>query len=121
VLAPTVAAAVAITYPHKTYLLDDGRRAWVRRLCRRLGAEYIVRKDNVGAKAGNLNNGMRHSDGEFVCVVDADFVPSPNFISDMIGYFDGPEVGFVQGPQEFYDVDSFQHLDERRRSSSETL
>ena len=33
VLAPTVIAACAIGYPHRTYVLDDGRREWVRDLC----------------------------------------------------------------------------------------
>ncbi|HWO72199.1 MAG TPA: glycosyltransferase [Dehalococcoidia bacterium] len=109
VLAPTIAGAVAVTYPHRTYVLDDGKRDWVRRLCKRLGAEYLTRPTNEGAKAGNLNHALARTSGEFVAVIDADFVPKPSFIDDMLGYFRDPKVAFVQGPQEFYNRDSFQH------------
>jgi len=109
VLAPTIAGAIAVAYPHKTYVLDDGKRDWVRRLCKRLGAEYRTRPTNEGAKAGNLNYALARTSGEFVAVIDADFVPKASFIDDMLGYFRDPEVAFVQGPQEFYNRDSFQH------------
>jgi cellulose synthase (UDP-forming) len=110
VLAPTIAGAVAIKYPHNTYVLDDGKRDWVKQLCRRFGVNYVTRPTNAGAKAGNLNHALFVTYGEFVAVVDADFVPSPDFIDDMLGYFEDEKVAFVQGPQEFYNRDSFQHL-----------
>jgi cellulose synthase (UDP-forming) len=110
VLAPTIAGALAVRYPHKTYVLDDGRRPWVRRLCRIVGAEYLTRPNNVGAKAGNLNFALSRTSGEFVAVVDADFVPAPTFLDDTLGFFADPLMAFVQGPQEFYNTESFQHL-----------
>ncbi len=110
VLAPTIAGAVAIKYPHKTYVLDDGKRDWVKQLCQRLRVTYITRPTNVGAKAGNLNHALSVTQGDYVAIVDADFVPSPAFIDEMIGYFEDAKVAFVQGPQEFYNRDSFQHL-----------
>src|SRR5215471_13024445 len=55
VLAPTIAGAVAIRYPHQTYVLDDGRRPWVQKLSKELGAAYLTREGNEGAKAGNIN------------------------------------------------------------------
>src|SRR6185503_21226054 len=30
VLAPTIVGALAVRYPHETWVLDDGRRPWVR-------------------------------------------------------------------------------------------
>jgi cellulose synthase (UDP-forming) len=110
VLAPTIAGAVAIKYPHNTYVLDDGKRDWVKQLCRRLGVNYVTRPTNAGAKAGNLNHALSVTHAEYLAVVDADFVPSPDFIDDMLGYFEDAKVAFVQGPQEFYNRDSFQHL-----------
>lgn len=110
ILAPTIAGAVAIDYPHKTYVLDDGRRNWVRDLCTELGVEYITRPDNKGAKAGNLNHALAQTGGEFVAIVDADFVPARNFIHELLGYFQDPKMAIVQGPQEYYNLDSFQHL-----------
>ena len=111
VLAPTVAGAVAIRYPHRTFVLDDGRRPWVRRLCAQFGAEYLTRDDNRGAKAGNINAALSQTEGEFVAIVDADFVPAPDYIDSLIGYFNDDRVAIVQGPQEFYNRDSFQHLE----------
>lgn len=96
-------------YSHVTYVLDDGEREWVRELCERLGAEYIRRDSHEHAKAGNLNNALKQTCGEFVCVVDADFIAAPEYIDELIGYFDDPYVTVVQGLQEFYNTDSFQH------------
>ena len=109
VLAPTVTGAVAVRYPHRTYVLDDGKRPWVQELARRIGAEYITREDRRGAKAGNINHALERTTGEFIGVLDADFVPTPDFIDAMLGYFEDPQVALVQGPQEFYNPDSFQH------------
>lgn len=55
VLLPTIAAAVVLQPSHETWVLDDGRRPWVRELARSLGAHYLARSDNRHAKAGNLN------------------------------------------------------------------
>ena len=110
VVGPTIAGAIGVRYPHRTYVLDDGRRPWVQSVCRQLGAKYVTRQDNSGAKAGNINAALKRTTGEFICVVDADFIPSPDFIDQVLGYFDDPDVALVQGPQEFYNLDSFQHL-----------
>ena len=59
VLSLTIAGAVAADHPHETYVLDDGKRPWVRRLCQRLGATYITRDGNAGAKAGNINHAWK--------------------------------------------------------------
>lgn len=109
VLAPTVAGTVAVRYPHRTYVLDDGRRLWVRELATELGAEYLTRPDNRGAKAGNINDALPRTGGEFIGILDADFVPATTFVDDLLGYFDEPDLAIVQGPQEFYNADSFQH------------
>src|SRR5438067_7578823 len=78
-------------------------------MCRRMGAHYATRPGNKGAKAGNLNNGLKISRGEFVAVIDADFVPRRDYIDQMLGYFNDERVAIVQAPQEFYNADSFQH------------
>jgi cellulose synthase (UDP-forming) len=57
VLAPTVIAACDISYPHRTYVLDDGHRSWVEELCRRTGAIWVTRPSREHAKGGNLNRG----------------------------------------------------------------
>lgn len=108
-LRETVLCAVNMTYPHKTYVLDDGNRPEVKELATELGAEYITRLDNTHAKAGNLNNAFAKTAGEFILTLDADHVPSPDLIDQVIGFFRDYRVGAVQTAQDFYNHDSFQH------------
>src|ERR1041385_7328785 len=55
VLRRTAIGARAIRYPHRTYMLDDGKRDEVLTICQELGIGYIRRVGNANAKAGNLN------------------------------------------------------------------
>ena len=109
VLLPAVAAAVALEPAHETWVLDDGRREWVRSLAQELGARYLTRPDNKHAKAGNLNHALEVIDAEIIAVLDADYVASPEFLTRTLGYFDDERVGVVQTPQDFYNQDSFEH------------
>ncbi len=109
VLLPTVAASVALRPDHETWVLDDGNRATVRRMARDLGAHYLARTDRRHAKAGNINHALTVIDAEVIAVLDADHVPSHNFLSHTLGYFDDPTVALVQTPQSFYNLESFEH------------
>ena len=54
VLEKTIVAAAAVDYPHKTvWVLDDGKRDWLRTFCEKIGVRYLTRADNSHAKAGN--------------------------------------------------------------------
>lgn len=105
----TLKAALNLDYPAKVWLLDDGNRAEMRQLAAELGCQYLAREDNRDAKAGNLNHALKHSDGEFIAIFDADHAPRRNFLSRTLGYFRDARVAFVQTPQDFYNLDSFQH------------
>jgi len=107
-LRGTISASLAITYPHRTYVLDDGRREEVKDLCEELGADYITRPTNLHAKAGNLNHALEMTTGELVIVFDADHVAEPSFIDRVIGYFSDEGLGFVQTPHAFYNFDAYQ-------------
>jgi len=89
-------AAVAMRYPHKTYLIDDRRDPEMQVLAARCGAEYRTRADNRDAKAGNVNAALRTTDGEFVVVFDVDHIPDCDFLDAVIAHFADPKVGFVQ-------------------------
>jgi cellulose synthase (UDP-forming) len=108
-LRDTVVASLAMRYPHKTYILDDGRRIDVKRLAEELGCEYLTRPDNAHAKAGNLNAALKHTSGEFVVVLDADHIPSSDLIEQLLGFFTNPKTALVQTNQDFFNLDSFQH------------
>jgi cellulose synthase (UDP-forming) len=111
----TLLAARNMDYPHQTWLLDDGNRPDMRKLAAELGCRYIARRANTDAKAGNLNNALLFSTAEFVAVFDADHAPAKDFLGETLGYFDDPTVAFVQTPQDFYNLDSYQHRRARER------
>ena len=113
-LRETAVCAVSMRYPHQTYILDDGNRPEVRELARELGCGYFARTERTHAKAGNLNNALAKTEGEFIVTLDADHVPMPDFIDHVIGFFSNPAVAAVQTAQDFYNLDSFQHLTDWR-------
>ncbi len=127
-LANTLAAAKAMDYPADkltVWLLDDGgtlqkrnsanlveaqrasaRNAELQALCDDLGVRYLTRERNEHAKAGNLNNGMLHSDGELIAVFDADHAPARDFLLETVGYFEqDPKLFLVQTPHFFLNPD----------------
>ena len=110
VLRRTAIGARAIKYPHRTFMLDDGKRDEVKAMAQALGIGYIRRDGNEHAKAGNLNNALKVTYGEFILQLDADHVPLPNILDRLLGYFEDPGVAFVQSPQDFYNTDSFTHV-----------
>lgn len=87
------------------WVLDDKGRDDVRRLARDLGCRYRHRPERANAKAGNLNDGLRISDGELVAVFDADFIPQRDFLKSTIGFLMNPDVGMVQTPQHYLNAD----------------
>lgn len=111
VLMPTVAAALAMRVTHETWILDDGARPEVADLAATLGAHYLARPTHEHAKAGNVNHALGIISADFVAILDADHVASPDFLVRTLGYFDDPGVALVQTPQEFYNVSSFEHED----------
>ena len=108
-LRTTVRAAVGMRYPHRTYVLDDGRRPAVRAMAEDLGALYMTRVDNADAKAGNWNNAFAATDADFIATFDADHVPRPEFLERTLGFFRDPKVALVQAPQQYHNLDSVQH------------
>lgn len=127
-LEVTLLSALQMDYPKDkfvVYLLDDGgtdqrcesddpvlaassraRRKEVKALCERLGAIYIARSKNLHAKAGNINNGLEHSNGELVVIFDADHAPTSDFLRNTIGWFlKDPRMFLVQTPHFFVNPD----------------
>jgi cellulose synthase (UDP-forming) len=115
-LETTLQHCLDMDYPHKTWLLDDGNRLEMKQLAERLGTGYIIRENNAGAKAGNLNNALQHTRGELVAVLDADFRPEREFLTRLAAFFNDEKVAVAQSPQHYYNTDSFQH---RRISKKE--
>ena len=109
VLMTTVAAALRIRGVDETWVLDDGEREWVREMADHVGARYLSRPDRTDAKAGNLNNALRHVSADAVLVLDADHVADPGIVEQLVPFLEDPAVAVVQTPQDFYNTDSFEH------------
>lgn len=105
----TAEAAKRIRYPHTTWILDDGNRPAIADAAAQRGIGYLTRSGSWSdkprhAKAGNLNNALIETQGEFVLVLDADQVPEPEILDHTLGYFRDPYMALVQTPQYFVNV-----------------
>ncbi|WP_081723640.1 UDP-forming cellulose synthase catalytic subunit [Paraburkholderia mimosarum] len=127
VVAPTVCGAVEIDYPKnrfRVYVLDDGfprsrtakspaqrqalaeRAGQLKSLCERHGATYLTRDSNEHAKSGNLNAAMQSTSGELIAILDADHVPTRDFLRSTVGFFiRDPKTALLQTPHFFTNPD----------------
>ena len=114
ILERTMIGATGLEYGnYRVWVLDDGRRLWLRRLAAELGCRYLDRPDNRHAKAGNINHaletvGKLRDRPAFIAILDADFVPRPDFLAKTVSLMDDPTVGVVQTPQHFINPDPIQ-------------
>ncbi|KQT84268.1 cellulose synthase catalytic subunit [Methylobacterium sp. Leaf466] len=114
VVEKSIIPALAVDYPNVTvWVCDDTRRGWLKDFCEEVGANYLTRADNEGAKAGNLNNALRltetRSNAPIILVLDADFAVAPNILKRAVGLFHDPRCAVVQTPQFFFNADPIQH------------
>jgi cellulose synthase (UDP-forming) len=109
VLEKTITGVLCLDYPNfKAWVLDDGRRPWVKAFCEAKGVGYLTRPDNTNAKAGNINHALTKTSADFVAIFDADFIPQRNFLMRTLGFFADPSIGIVQVPHAFYNYDPTQ-------------
>jgi len=57
---------------------------------------HIHRTNREGFKAGAMEHGLLTARGDFVFILDADFIPQPGVLREMIDYFTDPKVALVQ-------------------------
>ncbi|MEA5511997.1 glycosyltransferase [Crocosphaera sp. UHCC 0190] len=106
ILKRTIIGCQALSYAQKkVYVLDDTNRPEIEELAKQLGCYYITRLDNFYAKAGNLNHALTQTNGELIAIFDADFVPTTNFLTRTIGFFQNVKTALLQTPQNFYNPD----------------
>jgi len=98
----TLAACRNIEYPHTTYLLDDTRDPAFKEVAERNGAVWLELVGIPGAKAGKINAALKLTKEDFILVLDPDHIPFPNFLDHTLGFFNDPQVGFVQVSQAYY-------------------
>ena len=63
---------------------------------RRFNIHHIQRGSRDGYKAGALQYGLERAKGDFLAIFDADFVPAPDFLKQLLPEFEGLDVAGVQ-------------------------
>lgn len=112
VVAETLRAMLAQNVPHDTWLADEDPSAETRTWCRDHGVFVSTRKGRpdyhrqcwprrTRCKEGNLaffydHYGYEHYD--FVSQLDADHVPEPDYLFNVLRPFADPAVGYVSAP-----------------------
>jgi cellulose synthase/poly-beta-1,6-N-acetylglucosamine synthase-like glycosyltransferase len=79
---------------------DETRRVAARTVsrwrARGIDVRHLRRGTRTGFKAGALQEGMARARGEFILILDADFVPDPDLLRRLLPPFRDPAVGMVQ-------------------------
>jgi cellulose synthase (UDP-forming) len=110
IIEETVTAVTLLDYPNKAVYLNCDHQspeqaALVADIARRHGVHFIHRTPNTGFKAGGINAfinrlGRDLPAADLLCILDADSVPTPTFLREMVPYLqDDPRLAFVQAPQ----------------------
>ena len=114
ILERTIIGATGMDYPnYRVWVLDDGKSSlaagFVRsarlrlyrsaRQCPREGGQYQLRVGESRATA---------EAARIISILDADFVPMPDFLSRAMTLFRDERIGIVQTPQHFINPDPIQ-------------
>jgi cellulose synthase (UDP-forming) len=102
----TLLAMKNITYPHENFLCDEANDEELIQFCKNYQIHHITRNNRTNAKAGNVNNALKHAKGEFCFILDPDHVPHPDLLNIVIPHFNKPEIGFVQVVQGYYNIEN---------------
>lgn len=76
--------------------VEVARGAAARWRARGVDIEVLHREDRSGYKAGALAAGLSTAKGELIAIFDADFIPTPDFLTRTVPHFAAPRVGMVQ-------------------------
>ncbi len=90
--AESLLACMNQNYPnHEVVILDDSKKpeyiAEINAFAKEHGVKVVRRDNNIGYKAGNLNNYLRKADFDYFVILDSDEIIPPNFITRSLDYF----------------------------------
>ncbi|WP_321784354.1 UDP-forming cellulose synthase catalytic subunit [Paraburkholderia sp. J94] len=112
VVKPTIYAALALDYPSdklSIHVLDDGRRPDFKAFCEEVGVNWTIRAHNRHAKAGNINEALKITDGEYFAIFDCDHIPTRSFLQVCLGWFlRDKKLSMLQTPHHFFSADPFE-------------
>jgi len=112
VVRNTLLAMLAQTYPHDTWLADEDPQPETIDWCAAHGVRISTRKDRpdyhrsewprrTRCKEGNLAffyDTVGYENYDIVSQLDADHVPSPTYLSQIVRGFADPGIGYVSAP-----------------------
>jgi exo-beta-1,3-glucanase (GH17 family)/cellulose synthase/poly-beta-1,6-N-acetylglucosamine synthase-like glycosyltransferase len=114
-LKATLDAVATLTYPNFECIVvinnTPDPQFWqpVEEHCRALGERFkFVREDKLeGFKAGALRLALQHTapDAEIIGVIDADYIVTADWLTNLVPVFVDPKVGLIQAPQDHRDGD----------------
>jgi len=107
VAARVIQAVCELDYPSELLsiqILDDSCDETVNRVADAvdrfqaagIDIEHVRRPTRQGFKAGALAYGMTLNDAPLIAIFDADFIPGPSFLRDLVADFQDERVGAVQ-------------------------
>lgn len=106
-----VEKCLVFDYPKNKYeiiIVDDSTDIKTQNLLKKLAkhkiVKYIHRNNRSGFKAGALNNAMKITKGEIIVLFDADFLPEPNFLKEIIKPLKDKNVAIVQTKWKIYNL-----------------
>ncbi|CAB3752134.1 cellulose synthase [Burkholderia sp. MSh2] len=112
VVKPTIYAALALDYPADKlaiHVLDDGRRPEFKAFCEEVGVHWTIRAHNRHAKAGNINEALKITQGEYLAIFDCDHIPTRSFLQIGLGWFlRDRDLSMLQTPHHFFSADPFE-------------
>jgi cellulose synthase (UDP-forming) len=112
VVKPTIYAALALDYPREKlsiHVLDDGRRPEFKAFCQEVGVHWTIRSHNRHAKAGNINEALKITNGEYLAIFDCDHIPTRSFLQIGLGWFlRDRKLAMLQTPHHFFSADPFE-------------
>lgn len=112
VLEQTLICLQNLDYRNKTiYFLDDSSDEQYKREAEELaltyGAHIFRRSVRHGAKAGIINDCVKHLNVPYLVIFDADQNPSPDFLRTLVPVIEAdPKLAFVQTPQFYTNIEA---------------
>ncbi|HWE33778.1 MAG TPA: glycosyltransferase family 2 protein [Solirubrobacteraceae bacterium] len=123
VIKAQLRALAEVSYPHDSWVLDEGRSRAVRAYAQSLGVRYFSRRDvphwntsgapfKARTKSGNVNAWLDHvkSQGlnyDVFVQYDIDHRPDTDYLDVVLGYFEDPKVAWVQAPSVYGNLDNW--------------
>jgi cellulose synthase (UDP-forming) len=102
-LKESLIAIKNLNYPHETYLCDEEDDPELKTFCKEHHIHHISREHKINAKAGNINNALESvASGDICLILDPDHVVYPNFLEEVLPYFEDDRIGYVQVVQAYY-------------------